>query len=1021
MKDQLFNRNILFSLMAVVMLLGWTAMSYGAATVSVDPATIESPAVGEQLTVNINIAGGEDVVGFDATVNFDTTALSYDASANDPFAIVGGTLFLNNNAQNAADGSIIVAGATLDGAAIGSDSTLATVTFEVIEVKASSITLTDVSIVNAAGDALEATTADGSVTVPTTEETPTEETPTEETPTEETPTEETPTEETPTEETPTEETPTEETPTEETPTEETPTEETPTEETPTEETPTEETPTEETPTEETPTEETPTEETPTEETPTEEPTVEEPTVEEPTVEEPTVEEPTVEEPTVEEPTVEEPTVEEPTVEEPTVEEPTVEEPTVEEPTVEEPTVEEPTVEEPTVEEPTVEEPTVEEPTVEEPTVEEPTVEEPTVEEPTVEEPTVEEPTVEEPTVEEPTVEEPTVEEPTVEEPTVEEPTVEEPTVEEPTVEEPTVEEPTVEEPTVEEPTVEEPTVEEPTVEEPTVEEPTVEEPTVEEPTVEEPTVVLPESQVFSITLTNLTIGEPGMGGQIFSPPIFATHAAGLALYEVGQPATEALVLLAEGGDTSGIAALAAQVNANTVVGDGMVLPGASVTVMLTADAMHSALSLATMLVSTNDAFVATTNLSLFDEAGMPISTTLELRSYDAGSEQNTERGTDIPGPVGLSAEEDPEGTNARVPTEAGVITRHAGIQLVGDIAASFAWTEPTAMLTIAPYVPAPEVVPVEPPPPLPTYDVTLEAGLNMISVPLMPTEPYTAQSLAEMLGSTVVIKLNVATQSFVGYVAGIEGGYNFGIEGGKGYIVNTPAGGTATFSGTAWSNEPAEMPTESAAAAPKISTTKSAWAFIVASDLQNKETGASYTMVAKNIRTGVTTTEKVSSENGYVSAVWADVNYKSVVEAGDKVEIALLDERGTIVSGPFQRTVQTTDIHNAFMSVQMRVGDVRPKETMLRQNFPNPFNPETWIPYQLNRDSNVTIQIFDVSGHSVRTLNLGHKSTGAYMTSSSAAYWDGKNAAGEHVSSGIYFYALQTQYFSATRRMVILK
>ena len=512
-----------------------------------------------------------------------------------------------------------------------------------------------------------------------------------------------------------------------------------------------------------------------------------------------------------------------------------------------------------------------------------------------------------------------------------------------------------------------------------------------------------------------------MGGQIFSPPIFATHAAGIKLYAVGQPANAALVALAEGGDVSGLAALTVAAGANSTVGEGMVLPGASVTVMLTADATHSALSLATMLVSTNDAFIGTTDLALFDEAGMPISTTLELRSYDAGSEQNTERGTDIPGPVGLSAEEDPEGTNARVPTEGGVITRHAGIQGVGDIAASFAWTEPTAMLTIAPYVPAPEVVPVEPPPPLPTYDVTLEAGLNMISVPLMPTEPYTAQSLAEMLGSTVVIKLNVATQSFVGYVAGIEGGYNFGIEGGKGYIVNTPAGGTATFSGTAWSNEPAEMPTESAAAAPKISTTKSAWAFIVASDLQGMKDGTPYTVVAKNLRTGVTTTEKVSSEDGYVSAVWADLNHKSVVESGDKVEIALLDERGTIVSGPFQRTVQTTDIHNAFMSVQMRVGDVRPKETMLRQNFPNPFNPETWIPYQLNRDSNVTIQIFDVSGHSVRTLNLGHKSTGAYMTSSSAAYWDGKNAAGEHVSSGIYFYALQTQYFSATRRMVILK
>ena len=512
-----------------------------------------------------------------------------------------------------------------------------------------------------------------------------------------------------------------------------------------------------------------------------------------------------------------------------------------------------------------------------------------------------------------------------------------------------------------------------------------------------------------------------MGGQIFSPPIFATHAAGLKLYAVGQPANAALVALAEGGDASGLAALTVAAGANSTVGEGMVLPGASVTVMLTADAMNSALSLATMLVSTNDAFIGTTDLALFDEAGMPISTTLELRSYDAGSEQNTERGTDIPGPVGLPADEDPMGSNARVPTEGGVITNHAGIQGVGDVAASFAWTEPTAMLMIAPYVPKPEVVPVEPPLPLPTYDVRLEAGLNMISVPLMPTEPYTAQSLAKMLGSTVVIKLNVATQSFVGYVAGIEGGYNFGIEGGKGYIVNTPAGGTVTFSGTAWSNEPAEMPTESAAAAPKISATESAWAFVIASNLQDKETGASYTMVAKNIRTGVTTTEKVSSEGGYVSAVWADLNHKSVVEAGDKIEIALLDERGTIVSGPFQRTVQTTDIHNAFMSVQMRVGDVRPKEAMLGQNFPNPFNPETWIPYQLNRDSNVTIQIFDVSGHSVRTLNLGHKSTGAYMTNSSAAYWDGKNAAGEHVSSGIYFYALQTQYFSATRRMVILK
>ena len=541
--------------------------------------------------------------------------------------------------------------------------------------------------------------------------------------------------------------------------------------------------------------------------------------------------------------------------------------------------------------------------------------------------------------------------------------------------------------------------------------------------------VVPESTMFKITLTNLTTGEPGMGGQIFSPPIFATHTAGIKAYEVGQPASQALVLLAENGDSSGLAALATVAGANVEAlkpPEGFVVPGGSVSVVLTADAMNSSLSLATMLVSTNDAFVGVADLALFDEAGMPISTTLNLTAYDAGSEQNTERASDIPGPAYVG---DLDDLNNRVPTEGGVITPHPGILGVGQVGEDFAWTEPTAMLTVAPYVPEPEPEPVVPPPPLPTYDVTLAAGLNMISVPLMPTEPYTAQSLADMLSSTVVIKLNAATQEFVGYVAGVEGGYDFGIEGGKGYIVNTPAGGTVTFSGTAWANPPAEMEmdaememaAEEAAAAPKLSTSKGAWAFVVTSGLQDMQAGASYTVVAKNLRTGVVATQKVDSDNGRVSAVWADLNRKDVVEAGDKVEIALIDENGTVVSGPFQRTVQTSDINNAYLSVQMRVGDVRPKETILGQNYPNPFNPETWIPYQISQDSNVMIQIFGASGSLVRTLDLGHKSVGSYMTTSSAAYWDGKNNTGEPVASGIYFYSLQTANFTATRKMVILK
>ena len=528
--------------------------------------------------------------------------------------------------------------------------------------------------------------------------------------------------------------------------------------------------------------------------------------------------------------------------------------------------------------------------------------------------------------------------------------------------------------------------------------------------------------MFKITLTNLTTGEPGMGGQIFSPPIFATHAAGVKVYEVGQPASAALVALAEGGDTSGLATLAAAAGANVALVEDPVLPIApdtvnSVTVKLTADAINSSLSLATMLVSTNDAFIGVADVALFDEAGMPVSTTLNLMAYDAGSEQNTERASDIIGPLGLDAEMDPPMSNARVPTEGGVITPHPGILGVGQVGETFAWTEPTAMLTIEPYVPEPEPVP---PPPLPTYDIMLQAGLNLISIPLMPTEPYTAKSLAGMVGSTVVIKLDAATQSFVGYVVA-EDDDGFAIEGGKGYIVNTPVGGTVTFSGNAWSSEPAEMPMEKAAAAPKLSASKGVWAFVVTSNLQDKVTSASYTMVAKNLRTGTIATQKVTTDNGRATAVWADLNRKNVVEAGDKVEIALLDENGTVVSGPFQRTIQTSDINNAYLSVQMRVGDVRPTETILGQNFPNPFNPETWIPYQLSRDSNVTIQIYGASGSLVRTLDLGHKAVGSYTTTSNAAYWDGKNNTGEPVASGIYFYSFQTENFSATRKMVILK
>ena len=92
---------------------------------------------------------------------------------------------------------------------------------------------------------------------------------------------------------------------------------------------------------------------------------------------------------------------------------------------------------------------------------------------------------------------------------------------------------------------------------------------------------------------------------------------------------------------------------------------------------------------------------------------------------------------------------------------------------------------------------------------------------------------------------------------------------------------------------------------------------------------------------------------------------------------------------------------------------------MLLQNYPNPFNPETWIPFHLKNDASVSVRIYSISGQLIRALNLGHRDAGIYVSRSKAAYWDGKNEAGEEVASGIYFYSITTGDFSATGKMTV--
>jgi len=100
----------------------------------------------------------------------------------------------------------------------------------------------------------------------------------------------------------------------------------------------------------------------------------------------------------------------------------------------------------------------------------------------------------------------------------------------------------------------------------------------------------------------------------------------------------------------------------------------------------------------------------------------------------------------------------------------------------------------------------------------------------------------------------------------------------------------------------------------------------------------------------------------------------------------------------------------------------RIKHTVLHQNFPNPFNPETWIPYQLAQDSEATIRIHSINGQLVRTLSLGKKQAGWYLTKQEAARWDGRDNSGLAVSSGVYFYTLTAgDEYIATRKLIVTR
>ena len=174
----------------------------------------------------------------------------------------------------------------------------------------------------------------------------------------------------------------------------------------------------------------------------------------------------------------------------------------------------------------------------------------------------------------------------------------------------------------------------------------------------------------------------------------------------------------------------------------------------------------------------------------------------------------------------------------------------------------------------------------------------------------------------------------------------------------------------------------------------------------------------------------------------ADVNNDGKVDVDDFIAVAeavdaaagapaIETGRSLLQASDVRRWIRDAKAANAdpagiaaleqLLAALTRVEAPLPKETVLLANYPNPFNPETWIPYQLSEAAEVTVTIHSSDGKLVRTLELGQMPAGAYSDKDRAAYWDGQNAQGEPVASGVYFYTLTAGDFSATRKMVIRK
>ena len=321
-----------------------------------------------------------------------------------------------------------------------------------------------------------------------------------------------------------------------------------------------------------------------------------------------------------------------------------------------------------------------------------------------------------------------------------------------------------------------------------------------------------------------------------------------------------------------------------------------------------------------------------------------------------------------------------------------------------------------------------------TSTISVNPGLNLVGVPLNDSRITRVSDLFALngIGGNVLVIILTDGGAFktIGPAGGSE---DIAITGGQSFILTAQQAATVNVSGVGWSNTSGTGAAPAAMIGIEVDDVTPILALrgsIVDEDRRLSDTN--FRVTAKNRSNGrsvitVTGGEHLSRSNTWGSAgigyqlTDVDLETKRAATIGDILEISAQSPHPLIGVEPLEYTVTAEDVRKGWIQLPALIAYEIPAETELLHNYPNPFNPETWIPYQLAHSADVTLTIYDTQGVRVRQLNLGYQQAGYYTNRTRAAYWDGRNHFGEAVGSGVYFYHLQAGDYSAIQKMVILK